>query len=163
MLSAIVAVSNNGVIGNSGDLPWYLPADLCHFKQITTGHTVIMGRKTYDSIVARLGNGLPDRQNIVITRSSDATYSDAFVATTINEALEVSTTDDPIIIGGAQIYELAAPLIDRWYITEVDTFIEGDVALKGFNRDDFEEVDRESHLADARNPYNYSFVIYERS
>lgn len=162
MLSAIVAVSNNGVIGNSGDLPWYLPADLRRFKQITTGHTVIMGRKTYDSIVARLGHGLPERQNVVVTRATDATYPDAFVTHAINEALQVSTDDDPIIIGGAQIYELAAPLVDRWYITEIDTTIDGDVILKGFNKDDFEEIARENHPADAKNPYNYSFVIYER-
>lgn len=162
MVSAIVAVTKNGVIGNSGELPWYLPADLRHFKEITTGHAVIMGRKTYDSIVTRLGHGLPDRQNIVVTRNPDVHADDIQTASSIDDALALVKTDEPIIIGGAQIYELASNQVDRWYVTEIDTDISGDVTLKGFDKTQFKEVDRVDHLADEKNPFDYHFVIYER-
>lgn len=162
MVSAIVAVTRNGVIGNSGELPWYLPADLRRFKELTTGHAVIMGRKTYDSIVTRLGHALPNRQNIVVTRNKALVASDIETATSIEEALALVKTDDPFIIGGAQIYELAAPDVDRWYITEIDTDVEGDVLLHGFDRHHFQEVAREDHRADEKNPFDYHFVTYER-
>ncbi len=167
MVSAIVAVAKNGVIGNSGELPWYLPADLRRFKELTTGHAVIMGRTTYDSIVARLGHGLPNRHNIVLTRSTElqnknGELDSTDIVSTIKDALTIATGEAPFIIGGAQIYELAGSLIDRWYITEIDTEIEGDVVLKGFNPALFKEVVRESHQSDDKNPYNYSFVTYER-
>lgn len=161
MLSAIVATTSNGVIGVSGELPWYLPADLKHFKEITTGHTVIMGRKTYDSIVGRLGHALPDRENIVITRG-DLQADDIKIASSIKEALEMASDKNPIIIGGAQIYELAGELIDRWYITEIDGDIEGDVFLKAFDQEQFSEVSREDHAADEKNQFNYHFIVYER-
>lgn len=162
MVSAIVAVTRNGVIGNSGELPWYLPADLRRFKELTTGHAVIMGRKTYDSIVARLGHALPNRQNIVVTRNKSLAADDIEIATSIEEALALVKTDDPFIIGGAQIYELAAPDVDRWYITEIDTDVEGDVLLHGFDSHHFQEVAREDHRADEKNPFDYHFVTYER-
>lgn len=162
MLSAIVAVTKNGVIGNSGELPWYLPADLRHFKEVTTGHAVIMGRKTYDSIFARLGHALPDRQNIVVTRNPDVDAHDIETASSLAEALDLVKTKDPIIIGGAQIYELASEQVDRWYVTEIDSDIDGDVTLKGFDKTKFKEVDRIDHLADEKNPFDYHFVTYER-
>jgi len=162
MLSAIVAVTNKGVIGNSGELPWYLPADLRHFKEITTGHAVIMGRKTYDSIVARLGHALPGRQNIIVTRNADIHADDIETASSIADALALVTTENPFIIGGAQIYELASEQVDRWYVTEIDSDIAGDVTLKGFDKTKFKEIDRIDHLADEKNPFDYHFVIYER-
>ncbi|MFZ3010047.1 MAG: dihydrofolate reductase [Candidatus Microsaccharimonas sp.] len=162
MLSAIVAVTKNGVIGNSGELPWYLPADLRHFKEITTGHAVIMGRKTYDSIFARLGHALPDRQNIIVTRNYDIHADGIEIASSIADALALVKTENPFIIGGAQIYELASEQVDRWYVTEIDSDIKGDVTLKGFDTDKFKEVERVDHLADEKNPFDYHFVIYER-
>jgi dihydrofolate reductase len=162
MISAIVAVAVNNIIGNSGELPWYLPADLRHFKEITTGHPVIMGRKTYESIVARLGHALPDRQNIVITRSHDLQATDIETASSIEEALTLAKDGDPIIIGGAQIYKLAQDKIDRWYVTRIDSDIQGDVILEGFRRDEFNEIDRTDHLADEKNPFDYHFLTYER-
>lgn len=162
MLSAIVAVTKNGVIGNSNELPWYLPADLRRFKDITSGHPVIMGRNTYESIAARLGHGLPNRQNIVITRSADLHAEDIITVSSIEQALSESNGDEPFIIGGAQIYELAGARIDRWYITEIDTELDGDVLLRGFDKTLFKEITREKHLADEKNQYNYYFVIYER-
>jgi len=163
MISGIVAVTKNGVIGNAGELPWYLPADLRHFKQLTVGYPVIMGRTTYDSIVARLGHPLPDRQNIVVTRQQDFQAEGATVVHSINEALLTAENDDVMIIGGAQIYALAAPIIDRWYVTEIDATIEGDVRLKGFDKIAFTEVARDDHKSDEKNPFDYSFVTYEKS
>ncbi len=162
MLSAIVAVTKNGVIGNSGELPWYVPADLRHFKEITTGRAVIMGRKTYDSIVARLGHALPDRQNIIVTRNPDIHANDIETASSIADALVLVKTEDPFIIGGAQIYELASEHVDRWYVTEIDSDIQGDVLLKGFDKNQFKETERIDHLADEKNPFDYHFVTYER-
>lgn len=162
MVSAIVAVAKNGVIGNSGSLPWYLPADLRRFKAITTGHSVIMGRTTYDSITARLGHSLPNRQSIVLTRNPEQLSITDTVVSSIEEALNESDDAEPFIIGGAQIYELASPLIDRWYITEIDYHTDGDVKLRGFDQSLFKEVARENHYTDDKNPYNYSFVTYER-
>lgn len=139
-----------------------MPADLRHFKEITTGHTVIMGRKTYDSITARLGHALPDRQNIVITRDSALEANDSKVVHSIEEALTSARDTKRFVIGGAQVYELAAPYIKRWYVTEIDSDIKGDVYLRGFDKAEFKEVAREDHLADEKNPFDYSFVTYER-
>lgn len=162
MISAIVAVTKNGVIGNSGELPWYLPADLRHFKEVTTGHPVIMGRKTYDSIVNRLGHALPNRQNIVITHNTELQADDIEIASSIADALALAKDTDPFIIGGAQIYELAGEHVERWYVTEIDTEIEGDVLLHGFDKTQFKEVERADFTADEKNPFDYHFVIYER-
>jgi dihydrofolate reductase len=162
MISAIVAVTKNGVIGNSGDIPWYLPADLRHFKKITTGHPVIMGRKTYESIVNRLGHALSNRQNIVITRNQGLNADDIQTAASITDALALAKNTDPIIIGGAQIYELAGEQVERWYVTEIDTEIEGDVMLRGFDMTQFKEVERVDITADEKNPFDYHFITYER-
>jgi len=162
MISAIVAVAKNGVIGNSGELPWYLPADLKHFKEVTLGHPVIMGRTTYESIFDRLGHPLPGRHNIVISRDEAYEALDTTVVHSLDEAILAAESSDMFIIGGAQIYALAAETIDRWYVTEIDTDIEGDVLLEGFNKDAFIEVTREDHVPDEKNPYTYSFVTYDK-
>ncbi|MFZ1250476.1 MAG: dihydrofolate reductase [Candidatus Microsaccharimonas sp.] len=163
MISAIVAVAKNGVIGNSNDIPWYLPADLRHFKDVTINHPVIMGRKTYDSIVSRLGHGLPNRQNVIVTFNPSLVADDVIFVPSIKQAFEVANNDDEIfVIGGAQIYSLAAPYLDRWYITEIDTEIEGDVTLKGFDISKFKEVSRQHHDADEKNRYAFDFVTYQR-
>lgn len=162
MIAAIVALSRNGVIGKSGTLPWYLPADLRHFKDVTMGHPVIMGRTTFDSIVARLGHGLPGRLNIVLSTRADYSHDDAVVVSSIDEAIAATHGEDAFIIGGAQIYALAAEHIDTWYVTEIDSDIEGDVYLDSFDRPAFREVSRQSHAADDTNVYPYSFVVYER-
>jgi len=162
MISAIVAVAKNGVIGKSNSLPWYLPADLKHFSAVTKGHDIIVGQVTYDSIVARIGHGLPGRSNIVLTR--DPTYTSEFakVVSSLDDAIAASKGDEVFIIGGSQIYALASDLIQRWYITEVDADIDGDVMLRGFDKNEFTETTRESHMSDDKNQYNYDFVIYER-
>lgn len=166
MLSAIVAVAKNNIIGSQNELPWYLPADLKHFKDITTGHAVIMGRNTFASIVASLGHALPNRQNIVVSRTNHVQDPDVIVVTSIEEALatQAATGSDSeiFIIGGAQIYKAAAPFIEKWYVTEIDADIEGDVVLEGFEPTNYTEISRESHHKDDKNPYDYSFVVYER-
>jgi dihydrofolate reductase len=164
MISAIVAVSTNNVIGNSEGLPWYLPADLSHFKELTTNHTVIMGRTTFESIVKRLGHGLPGRRNIVLTHDLLYVSDYAEVVTSLTDAIKLINTEknEVFIIGGAQVYELAKDLIEKWYVTEVNSEIKGDVFLKGFVKDDFLEEDRTFHMSDTKNIYDYSFVTYVR-
>ena len=162
MISAIVAVAKNGVIGKSNSLPWYLPADLKYFRSITKDCDVIMGKVTFDSIVTKLGHGLPGRTNIVLTRDSSYTSEFAKVVTSLDDAVAATSTDKVFIIGGSQIYALASDLIQRWYVTEVDADIDGDVLLKGFNKSEFVETSRQSHLSDDENKNNYDFVTYER-
>jgi dihydrofolate reductase len=161
MISLIVAFANNRVIGSVNDLPWYLPADLRHFKQVTLGHTVVMGRKTHDSIRTRLGGPLPERTNIVLTRDGSF-QSDGFTA--IHGIDEVLAIDIPdlFIIGGAEIYRQMLPHANRLLITEIHADIPGDAYFPEYDMADWREVSRENHAADERNPYDYSFVTLER-
>ncbi len=161
MIAAIVAMAHGGVIGKQNDLPWYLPADLRRFKELTTGHTVIMGRKTADSIVARLGHGLPNRKNIVITRDDSYQAPDFNAVSSLDEAL-AQTDDDSFIIGGQQIYTLALPRTDRLYITKVHADIDGDTFFPEYDRDEWKEVERESHQKDDKNQYDYTYVTLDR-
>lgn len=160
MVSLLVAYARNGVIGKNNDLPWYLPADLRRFKELTTGQTVVMGRKTFDAILARNGKPLPNRTNVVITRSRDYRFDGVRVVHSIEDALEAP--GDIFVIGGAEIFKLALPLANRIYATEIDADIEGDVYFPqiGFQ---WHETSRESHKADEKNEYNYSYVTYEKT
>lgn len=161
MLSIIVACAKNNVIGKSNELPWYLPADLAYFKQKTTNQSVIMGRNTFDSILARLHSPLPNRQNIVLSRMLTTEY-DVQVAGSIDEAIKLATSDEVFVMGGAQVYKQAIELADRLYITEVEADIDGDTFFPSVDKSLFREVSRESHQKNEKNPYNYSFVVYER-
>lgn len=158
MISLIVAKAHNNVIGSKNDLPWYLPADLRHFKEVTTGHTVVMGRTTFNSIVSRLGKPLPNRQNVVITRDEDFSHHEVAVIHSIHEIKELG---DVFIIGGAEIYRQTVDMADRLYITEVAADIEGDTYFPVLSAS-WQEISRESHTADEKNQYNYDFVVYER-
>lgn len=162
MISIIVAMANNHVIGKSNDLPWYLPADLKHFKELTTGHSVIMGRKTFDSIVQRLGKPLPNRTNIVVTRDQDYKYDGVTVAHSIEEAIQKAKGQEVFIIGGEQIFNLALSLTDQLIITEVNADIDGDTYFPEYDKNAFKEVARENHTKDDKNPYDYSFVTLQR-
>nr|AIA17560.1 Dihydrofolate reductase [uncultured bacterium] len=123
-----VAIAKNGIIGGDNDLPWYLPEDLKHFKKITTGRTVLMGRKTYDSIVKRLGKPLPDRVNVVITRQTEFPVPPSvLVFHDLDQALDALRHDDVYIIGGAQIFAAALPRAEKMYITHVHKAYPGDV------------------------------------
>ncbi len=126
---AIAAIGRNRVLGNGNKLLWHIPDDLKRFKELTRGHPVIMGRKTFESILGYLGKPLPERENIVVTRSAVLTYPGVIAASSIGEALEKARAcdaDDIFIIGGAQIYEAALPYTDALQVTIIDDEKEGD-------------------------------------
>jgi dihydrofolate reductase len=161
MISLIVAAAHNNIIGKSNGLPWYLPADLRHFKEVTIGHPVIMGRKTFDSILARLGKPLPNRTNIIVTRDHGFVAEGVIVVHSLEEAYKHAKDQEVFVIGGAQIYEQALPVADRIYLTEVDADINGDTYFPIITGD-WVEVSREAHNQDEKNPYNYAFVVLEK-
>jgi len=160
-VSLIVAVSENGVIGRDGGLPWRLSADLKHFKRTTMGHHLIIGRRTWDEV----GQPLPGRIMVVVTRSRDLQAEGATVVHSLAEALEVARDDDePFIGGGAHIYRRALEndLVDRLYITRVHAEVEGDTIFPDVDLDRWELVFEETHEADERNEFPFSFLIFER-
>ena len=156
MIKIIVAVSSNGVIGDSNKLLWNLPADLKHFKNITTGHPIVMGRKTYESI----GRPLPGRRNIIITTNTDFEAKDCEVVNSIQEAL-ILTNNDCFIIGGGEIYKQVLHLTEQIYLTLVDKEFTGDTVFPDIPKS-FYISSKNDFLADEKNPYNYSFIFYER-
>lgn len=161
VISAILAMSENRVIGLDNQLPWHLPADLKHFKTLTTGHPIIMGRKTYQAI----GKALPNRTNIILTRDATFTAPDCIVTTSAEEALESAKeieTVEIFIIGGAEIYKIFFPYIQRIYLTQIHQQFEGDTYFQALNPNEWREVARADHVADEKNPYAYSFVALER-
>lgn len=161
MIAAIVAMTDDGVIGKSNSLPWYLPADLKRTKQITTGNTIIMGRKTADSIVGRVGHGLPNRKNIVVSRSGGYAHEGFLAVETIEDALR-HVEGDAFIFGGEQIYKLAMPYVEKMYVTLVHADIDGDVHFPEYDKNEWQEISRESHKKDDKNQYDYDYVEYER-
>src|SRR5690606_847240 len=143
-LSAIVAISNNNVIGKDNELPWYLPADLKYFKKITINHPVIMGRKSYEAI----GNPLPKRTNIVLTRDPYYLSSNILVAHSLEEAIALAYDIDPeeaFIIGGAEIFEIAFPFLDRLYITEIHADFDGDTFFPEWDQSEWKLISEEAH------------------
>jgi dihydrofolate reductase len=138
----VAAVADNGVIGVGGELPWHLPEDMAHFKRLTTGNVVIMGRKTFESI----GRPLPRRTNIVVSRQPGWSADGVLAAASLTEALELAEQHDgdAMVIGGAQIYALALPLADEQVLTEVHQEPEGDVLYPPFDRAEWEETRRET-------------------
>ncbi len=156
MIKLIVAISKNRVIGDSNKLIWHLPADLKRFKEITTGHPIVMGRKTFQSI----GRPLPNRRNIIITRDESFKVDGCEVVNSIEEAL-LLTSNDCFIIGGGEIYKQTLNLADKIYMTIVDKDFEGDTTFPELDESWYVST-REDLTADEKNPYNYSFVFYER-
>ena len=164
-LSLMVAKASNRVIGRNNKLPWYLPNALKYFKQVTFGKPVIMGRKTWDS----LGKPLPGRTNIVITRQTDFQAEGAKVVATLDEAVTLAENvafiegqDEAVVMGGAEIYALALPKTDRLYLTEVHAEVDGDTWFPEYDTSEWKEIGREDFPAEGPNPYDYSFVVYER-
>jgi len=157
-ISLIVAVAENGVIGRDGDLPWRIPADLKFFKETTIGHPIVMGRKTHQSI----GRALPGRANIVITRDPGFAGDDISVVSDFDAALRAAgEADEVMVIGGAQIYELALPRADRIYLTEVHVAAEGETRFPDLDHDVWRETARVDHPAEGETPA-FSFVTLER-
>lgn len=162
MISLVVAKAHRNVIGRSNDLPWYLPADLKHFKEITTGKTVVMGRHTSDSIIARLGHGLPNRTNIVVTRNTAYHPEGMTIIHSLDEALMHDPATELMVIGGAELYRQTIDRADRLYVTEIDLDIDGDTFFPRIDPSIWCEVARESHSHDDLNPNDYDFVVFDR-
>lgn len=159
-LSLIVAMSENGVIGRDGDLPWRLSADLRRFKKITMGHTIVMGRKTHESI----GRLLPGRTSVVVTRQENYDAGGALVAGDLDGAIRLSSDDSEVfIIGGAEIYRTAIEHVDRIYLTRVHAEINGDTLFPECDWAQWTLVEESRHAADDKNQFDHSFQIYERT
>ena len=155
---ALVAMADNGVIGRGNGLPWHLPDDLKHFKAVTLGHTVLMGRRTFDSI----GRALPGRRNLVLTRNSAWRATGCEAVASFNAALASAGDSTLFVIGGAELFSACWPMIGRLELTEVHADVEGDTRLAGFDRSQWREIFREEHAADARHAHAFSFVTLVR-
>ena len=167
-IAMIAAMAKNRIIGADNDMPWHLPADLKHFKAITLGKAVIMGRKTYESI----GRALPGRPNIVITSNADYSLSDATVVDSPESAFEVakalspeqSENDEVMIIGGGTIYQSFLDKADTLYLTHIDLNVDGDTQFPDYEAAaSWKEVSREAHSADEKNAHSYTFVTLVRN
>ncbi|MBL7250673.1 dihydrofolate reductase [Alloalcanivorax sp. C16-2] len=165
-LAMMAAKASNNVIGRDNKLPWYLPNDLKYFKQVTLGKPIVMGRNTWES----LKRPLPGRTNIVISRQPDYQAEGAKVVETLDQALElaghvahIDGQDEVVVIGGAQIYALALPRADRLYLTEVHAEVPGDTYFPVLDAAQWREIGRDDFQAEGPNPYDYSFVIYQRA
>ena len=159
MLSLIVAVAENGVIGRRGTLPWHISADLKRFKQLTMGHTIIMGRRTWHS----LGRALPGRRSIVVSRNSQFQAPGADVAPSLDAALMLAVGDtEAFVIGGASLYEEALPKADKLYITRVEAAVEGDTYFPEFDASHWRLVEPGQAEVDTASGLRYRFEGYER-
>lgn len=162
-LSLLVAMARNRVIGQNNKLPWHLPADLKHFKSLTMGKTIVMGRKTYESI----GRPLPGRTNIIITRQTSYQVPGAIVVNSVEDALLVcektGTADsEHFMIGGEELFRQTLEICQRIYITEIQQDFKGDTFFPEFDPDDWEEIQRDKHFSDGDNNIEYHFVILNR-
>lgn len=156
-ISLIAAMSQNRVIGRNGQLPWRLPADLQHFKQLTTGHTLIMGRKTFESV----GKALPNRTNLVLSRQPNYSAANIEVFTTLADALAAVNPDEVevFVVGGGEIYAQALPLADRIYLTVVHQSFEGDAFFPDFSHEPLMETSRRDFF---EGDLPFSIVQYDR-
>jgi dihydrofolate reductase len=162
-VSIIVAVAENGVIGREGKLPWHLSDDLRRFRELTMGHTIVMGRRTWESI----GRPLPGRRTIVVSRhpAYRVDADDVAVAASLDDALQMAEAvgdDNVFIVGGAELYREAIPLADRLYITRVHATVDGDRSFPPFDPSRWRLVATEEHAAGPRNDYPFRFEAYER-
>lgn len=161
MLSIIVAKASNNVIGKNNSLIWHLPEDLKRFKALTTGHTIIMGRRTFES----LGRVLPNRKHVILCNDMEMDIKDENI-----EILEdismldkyINSEEENFIIGGATIYRLLMPYANKMYITEIDQEFEGDVSFPEINKEEWDIIEIEKGLKDQKNPYDYNYVTYVR-
>ena len=159
--SIMVARSDNHVIGKDNQLPWRMPADLRYFKQTTMGHYCIMGRKTFESV----DNPLPGRTNVIITRQPEYHAEGCLVVHNLEEAFrqgEEQAQAEIFILGGAEIYKQALDVVDRIYLTEIKTIVDGDTFFPKIDYTQWKETKREEHSADEKNPYDYAFVVLEK-
>ena len=161
MLSIIVAKAKNNIIGKDNKLLWKLPADLQRFKELTTGHIIIMGRKTFES----LGRVLPNRKHIVFTQNPDFKVNDENVQV-VHSMLEIQeyieSEEECFVIGGAMIYNLLMPYVNKMYITQIDKDFEGDAFFPRIDETKWKEVEREKGVKDENNILEYEFITYEK-
>jgi len=159
IISIIAAMDRNHLIGNNNQLPWHLPADFAHFKSVTMGKPIIMGRKTFESI----GKPLPGRINIVLSRDSGTQYEGVECVTSFDDAVEAAAdVDEVMIIGGSTIYQMLIPQADRMYLTYVDAEFEGDAWFPDFDEDQWCEKEAVIRPADEKNAYSCRFVTFEK-
>ena len=161
MLSIIVAKAKNNIIGKDNALIWHLPEDLKRFKRLTTGHTIIMGRKTFES----LGRVLPNRYHVILTNNTKWKVDNENVEV-INDITKLSTyiesDEESFVIGGGAIYKLLMPYCKKMYITEINTEFEGDVKFPEIDKNIWKEIEREKGPNDEKNDFSYDYVTYER-
>lgn len=158
-ISLIVAVAKNGIIGTGGTMPWHITEDFAHFKAVTLGHSVIMGRKTYESI----GRPLPRRRNVVISRNQALRIEGCEMAASLEEAITMCEGEEELfVIGGGEIYRQAMPMADKLYITHVDVVVEGDTRFPEIDPVLWEEISREEFERGREFGHPFSFVDYVR-
>ena len=160
ILTSIVAIAQNGVIGKDNDLIWHLPNDLKHFKNLTKDHTIIMGRKTWESIGSK---PLPHRKHIVISRNTNYKANGALVVSSVEDAIKNIIDDDqPFIVGGAQIYKMAMPFVQRLEITYVHHNFKGDTFFPELDKSLWKQTFEEKHFKDEKHLYDFTCVRLER-
>ena len=158
-LSILVAMAGNRTIGINNTLPWRCPEDLKHLKALTMGHHIVMGRKTYDSI----GRPLPGRTTVVVTRNRDLKIEGCIIAHSLQDAIAASAGDNEVfILGGAELYAQALPLVDTLYITEIQQDVAGDAHFPEFDKKQWMETSREQRRQETPQPLEYHFVTYRR-
>ncbi len=158
----VVAVSENGIIGNAGELPWHVSSDLKRFKKITMGHCLLMGRKTFDSV----GRPLPGRRTVVLTRDRDLSIEGARVATSWAELVsvcEAAEEDEVFVVGGAQIYRLALPHAEKVHLTRMHCVVEGDASFPELPKREWQLVWEEAHGAESEGGPAFTFQVWERA
>lgn len=159
-VSIIAAMDEHRAIGIKNQLPWHLPADLKHFKNLTIHKPIVMGRKTFESI----GKALPDRTNIVVSRNANFQASGCYVRHSLKEALNhLEQVAEVMIIGGANVFKEALPISNRMYLTFIHHQFEADSFFPKWNEHEWQEIYRENHAADEKNIYSFSFVTLERT
>ena len=161
IISAIVAMNPDGLIGDQNKIPWHLPADLKYFKKITLGHHILMGRKCFDSI----GKSLPGRKNIVVTKNPTFIVTDCISTNSIEEGILIAQQnkeEEMFILGGGEIYRQSMHLVNKLYLTMVQFNGSGDVFFPQIDYDEWSLISDEKHTSDDKNNYDYSFLIYKR-
>ena len=162
MLSIIVAIANNNVIGKDNKLIWHLPEDLKRFKNITTGHTIIMGRKTFES----LGRVLPKRKHVILCNDMELNIDNENVIVLEDISLlkeYIDSEEENFVIGGATIYKLLMPFAQKMYITKIDEDFVGDVYFPKINEEEWKIIQEEEGIKNEANPYNYKYITYLRN
>lgn len=159
MISFLVAMSKNRVIGKNNDLPWHLPADLAYFKRTTMHHTIVMGRKTHESI----GRALPGRRNIVVTTKKNYRAEGCEIVHSVDEAMKLLPEDDEVfVIGGSQLFKAFYPFAERLYVTYIDEEFAGDTFFPEIDESEWKRISTERGEKNEKNPYDYFHIVYER-